>query len=86
MITCSRWENCKRIGVVPERVRRGYGPCRHKGIIPKGKRQGETCTFVDFPEVDVEAANRDILEGRTLAHDIARRAVWNASKRAFTNV
>ena len=61
MITCSRFENCKVIGVIPKRVKRGYGPCRHKGIIPEGKREGKTCHFVTFPEVDLEQANRDIL-------------------------
>ena len=73
MITCERFDNCKRAGIIPERVKRGYGPCRHRGIIPKGKREGETCHFVNFGEVvDIETANADILAGRTVAHELAR--------------
>ena len=68
MITCERFDNCKAIGVVPERVKRGYHACRHKGI----NKNGKTCNFVDFPEVDLDQANRDILEFNTLANELAR--------------
>jgi len=73
MITCERFDNCKRAGIVPERVRRGYGPCRHRGIIPQGKREGETCYFVNFPEVeDAETVRAQILAGETLGQKLAR--------------
>ena len=67
MITCKRFDNCKTIEVVPKRVQRGYYACRHKGV----NKNGKTCHFVDFPEVDLEQANRDILAGRTRAHELA---------------
>ena len=72
MITCLRFDNCVRIGIVPERVTRGYGPCRNKGTIPRGEREGEKYSFVTFAEIDIEKANQDILEGKTRAHEIAR--------------
>lgn len=68
MITCGRFDNCKVIGVVPERVKRGYHACRHTGV----NKNGKTCQFVDFPEVDLDQANCDILLGRTRAHELAR--------------
>ncbi len=76
MITCDRFENCKRIGVIPKRVQWGYGPCRNQGKISQGKRKGEPCTFVTFPEVDLEKANQDIMAGKSYAHSLAieRRA------------
>lgn len=68
MITCGRFDNCKTIGVVPERVKRGYHGCRNKGI----NKNGKTCSFTDFPEVDLDQANRDILAFNTRAHELAR--------------
>ena len=56
------------IGVVPKRVQRGYFACRHNGV---GKN-GRTCHFVTFDEVDIEQANLDIASGDTLAHKLAR--------------
>ncbi len=69
MITCDRFDNCRVIGVIPERVRRGYFACRHDGV----NKNGKTCSFKDFPEVDLEAANLAIMEGRSLGQRIARR-------------
>ena len=73
MITCERFDNCNRAGVVPERVRRGYDPCRNRGVNTKGKRKGEKCYFVTFSELeDVETVNARILAGETLGHELAR--------------
>ena len=73
MITCERFDNCKRAGVVPERVRRGYNPCRHNGVYTEGPREGKTCYFVTFPELeDIDTANDKILAGQTLAHELSR--------------
>jgi len=73
MISCERFDNCKRAGIVPERVRRGYDSCRNKGVYTKGKRKGEKCYFVTFPELeDIETVNERILAGQTLGHALAR--------------
>jgi len=73
MITCDRFDNCKRAGIIPDRVRRGYGPCRHNGIYTDGPRKGKKCYFVLFPEIlDIVLANDKILKGLTLGHELAR--------------
>ncbi len=64
MITCDRFDNCKRAGIIPLRVKRGYDPCRNAGVYQSGSRAGETCYFTTFPEVDVIAANKKILQGK----------------------
>ena len=73
MITCKKFDTCKRAGIVPERVRRGYGPCRHNGVYTEGPLKGKKCYFVKFPIMLARAlANDKILKGLTLAHELAR--------------